>query len=314
MKDLLRAYFTFTKKERIGVMVLLVLILITSVAFYFIPDSPSLAKPDVALLQQQLATIDSSAALEKKQRPYHASSYEDDGPEEAPELFSFDPNTLSAAGWERLGIKPRTAQTIQRYIAKGGKFRQPEDLRKIYGLRAAECDRLIPYVWIAAAEPATARFNEGVRAVDTARQYVSRPAYPKPATIDINTADTAAFIALPGIGSKLAGRIVRFREKLGGFYRVEQVGETYGLPDSTFQLVRQWLQCDDPSVTTLNINTVEVATLQQHPYIRWQAANAIVQYRQQHGRFQSVDQLLQINIITPEMLAKMAPYLRANEE
>ena len=60
---------------------------------------------------------------------------------------------------------------------------------------------------------------------------------------------------------------------------------------------------------TISINAADVNTLQQHPYIRWPLANAIVQYRQQHGAYGSVDQLLQINIVTPEILEKIRPYL-----
>ncbi|MBO9571783.1 MAG: helix-hairpin-helix domain-containing protein, partial [Chitinophagaceae bacterium] len=65
------------------------------------------------------------------------------------------------------------------------------------------------------------------------KQRFAKPAFP----IDINTADTTAFISLPGIGSKLANRIVSFRSKLGGFNSVEQIRQVYGLRDSVFQLI-----------------------------------------------------------------------------
>ncbi|WP_420832406.1 ComEA family DNA-binding protein [Paraflavitalea pollutisoli] len=130
-----------------------------------------------------------------------------------------------------------------------------------------------------------------------------------PAIIDINAADTSAFIALWGIGSKLAARIVNFREKLGGFHGVEQVGETYGLPDSTFQAIRSHLQCAAPDLRTININTADADVLDQHPYISRSQAYAIVRYREQHGSYQAVDQLLQITILTPDNLEKMRPYL-----
>jgi competence ComEA-like helix-hairpin-helix protein len=130
-----------------------------------------------------------------------------------------------------------------------------------------------------------------------------------PPIIDINQADTAAFISLPGIGSKLANRIVNFRQKLGGFYSVQQVGETFGLPDSTFQLIQPRLQCGPAVLQKLNINTADANTLKQHPYIRWNIANAIVQYRQQHGLFHAVEDLQQIVLITPELYNKIAGYL-----
>jgi DNA uptake protein ComE-like DNA-binding protein len=168
----------------------------------------------------------------------------------------------------------------------------------MYSLKKADFDRLAPYIQIAAPAPF-------VYAEKSPRKYVKAP----PAVIDINKADTLAFISLPGIGSKLANRIVHFREKLGGFCSVQQLGETFGLPDSTFQLIKPRLECAPVDVQKININTADVNVLKQHPYIRWNIANAIVQYRQQHGAFHSPDELQQIVLITPELYQKIAVYV-----
>jgi DNA uptake protein ComE-like DNA-binding protein len=213
-------------------------------------------------------------------------------------LFPFDPNTLDAAGWKKLGINDRTIRTIQHYLSKGGQFRNAGDLQKMYSLRKADFDRLMPYIRIVTSPP---MYNTAKPPV----KYVKPP----PTVIDINQADTAAFIALPGIGSKLANRIVNFRQKLGGFYSVQQVGETFGLPDSTFQLIQPRLQCGPVILQKLNINMADANTLKQHPYIRWNIANAIVQYRQQHGPFHSAEELQQIVLITPELYQKIVAYV-----
>ncbi|NII23751.1 helix-hairpin-helix domain-containing protein [Pseudoflavitalea sp. X16] len=309
MKNYLREYFSFTKKERTGIIVLLVLIGVTVALPYFIrvPSTP----PDRAAfekLQQQLAQLETAkdSGYEAPYTPDHDLVTE--SRDEEVVLFAFDPNRLPAEGWKRLGIRERTAHVIQHYLAKGGRFRRPDDLYKIYGLRKEEVDRLLPYVTIEAIEPAKERPVAG-RTPDSIAHHNLPKRFKEPAVIDINTADTTAFIALRGIGSKLAQRIVHFREKLGGFYAVEQVGETYGLPDSTFQQIRKLLHCPSPALRTININVTDVTTLQQHPYIRWPLANAIVQYRQQHGVYESVDQLLQINTVTPVVLEKIRPYL-----
>ena len=126
---------------------------------------------------------------------------------------------------------------------------------------------------------------------------------------DINTADTSAFIALPGIGSKLASRIILFREKLGGFYDVRQIGEVYGLQDSVFRKISPMLRCSPGKIRKIDINTVERETLKVHPYIRWQMANALVAYRDQHGAFRSADDISKLENIDSEAVKKMMPYI-----
>jgi competence protein ComEA len=73
---------------------------------------------------------------------------------------------------------------------------------------------------------------------------------------------------LPGIGSKLSQRIIAFRNKLGGFYSVEQVGETYRLPDSTFQKIKPKLILGNNNVKQININAASIDEMKAHPYLR----------------------------------------------
>ncbi|MFN9114621.1 MAG: ComEA family DNA-binding protein, partial [Bacteroidota bacterium] len=128
-------------------------------------------------------------------------------------------------------------------------------------------------------------------------------------TIDINTAIQEQWEGLKGIGPGLASRIIKFREKLGGFISIDQVKETYGLPDSTFQQIRVKLVYNEKSVTQLNINELSLEQLATHPYIRYKAARAIISYREQHGRYQSLRELENIESIAPETLHKMEKYL-----
>jgi DNA uptake protein ComE-like DNA-binding protein len=126
---------------------------------------------------------------------------------------------------------------------------------------------------------------------------------------DINSADTSAFIALPGIGSKLAARIVLFRDRLGGFYEVEQIREVYGLQDSVFQKISPLLKCNGNNVRKININDAEKEVLKGHPYIRWEIANALVAYRDQHGSFHSAEDLGKLENIDRDALKKIMPYI-----
>ncbi len=310
-------YLTFSKKERTGVLTLLVLIaLLIAIPFLFplfikkkTYSHDAFEKEIAALTIQQ---TDSTGRYARKDfnddRPSYFEPPEKADSYTTSELFYFDPNTLNAAGWQRLGVRDKTIATIKNYLSKGGKFYKPGDIKKIWGMNEALADKLIPYIRIESDK-------EG--RIITERAFDNnKPAYEKktyhPSVIEVNTADTSAFIALPGIGSKLASRIVTFREKLGGFYKIEQVGETFGLPDSTFQKIKDRLALNIAVIKKININTASVDELKVHPYIRYNIANAIVQYRNQHGNFSSVDDLKKIAAVSEDIFSRASPYLVIN--
>ena len=125
-------------------------------------------------------------------------------------------------------------------------FISRKTFKKIYGLREDEYERLKPYIKI---ESNISKANDNFVSFKSKEEIQSVKTYAaRYSIIDVNIADTTAFISLPGIGSKLATRIVNFRDKLGGFYSIDQIGETYGLPDSSFQKIKQYLKLDNPSV------------------------------------------------------------------
>lgn len=303
-------YLFFTRKERIAIIFIVLLMMVCPIvpALYVLFNEPE--PVDHKTFEKEIASLhmqepDSGTAFSKGDYPQYQSSEKNYYSKAIKgELFYFDPNTLSAEGWIKLGIREKTANTIQNYLSKGGRFYKPEDIGKIWGLHEDEVKRLLPYVRI---ELKPTRDYNKYPGTDNVKTY-ERSTY----TItpcDVNYSDTAAFIALPGIGSKLAARIVAFREKLGGFYKIDQLAETYGLPDSTFQKIKSRLVIGNSGVKKLNINTATIDQLKAHPYLRYNIANAIVQYRSQHGSFSSVSDIKKIMMITDEIYNKTAPYL-----
>jgi len=306
-------YLSFTRKERIAIIVVVLIMMIypTIPVLYALFSKPE--PIDHAAFEKEIAGLniqeDSSTAYLKRNydgdHPQYRSSekkYYDKAI--GGELFYFDPNTLPVDGWKKLGVREKTANTIHNYISKGGRFYKPEDIGKIWGLHEDEVKRLLPYVRIE-TKPGNG-FNKYSNA-EPGKTY-EKPKYTI-AAVDVNSGDTSAFIALPGIGSKLAARIIAFRDKLGGFYKIEQLAETYGLPDSTFQKIKAKLVINGSNVKKLNINTASIDELKAHPYLRYNIANAIVQYRSQHGNFSAVSDIKKIMMITDDIYNKAAPYL-----
>jgi competence ComEA-like helix-hairpin-helix protein len=317
----IRDYLLFTRKERIGILTVVSVILLT----LFLPDILSKSnrnrpiKMDTAWMtavkRSEIIVQDSSNNDYQKNDNDNAYTYQYDKRKSSynenditkGELFYFDPNTITKPEWKKLGLRDKTIKTIENYRSKGGRFYKPEDLQRIYGLHDDEYERLKPYIKIESNAPETNEAFVSSRSKDKiqpSKTYATRYS-----VINVNTADTTAFISLPGIGSKLAARIITFREKLGGFYSVEQIGETYGLPDSTFQKIKQYLKLDNPSVKKININTSTVDEMKAHPYIKYSLANPIVTYRNEHGSFSKVEDIKKVMVVTDEIYNKIAPYL-----
>jgi competence ComEA-like helix-hairpin-helix protein len=303
----IKDYFTFSKWQRRAIVLFLIIIIAAVLlpAYYrwANPLEANQAEPIVLKQVEELvawqgndSSDDKFIANESWREPTRTKA------SNTATYFPFDPNTATAEEWLKLGVRPKTVQTILNYRNKGGKFKKPEDLLKLYGLPKEQAAALMPYVTIAPTETGKPFYKRD--------SFSARPAYTKNITpVDINQSDTTAWIALPGIGSKLAARIINFREKLGGFYSINQVAETYALPDSTFQKIRPRLILTEANVKKININNTSADELKTHPYIRWNFANAIVQYRNQHGEYQSVDDLLRIAILNATWLDKVRPYL-----
>jgi competence protein ComEA len=267
--------------------------------------------------QQQLAAMrtnekEAAAKEEDEQKgdwyQPKSKSYPQYSSGEKGELFFFDPNTASAEEWKRLGVKDKTIQTILKFRSKGGSFKKPEDISRIYGLSVKDADRLLPFVKIEkehVQKPTNSVESTTVSTTESKPVFSEKRSKP----IDINKADTTEWKTLKGIGSFYAKKIVGFRDKLGGFYSVQQVAETYGLPDSTFQTIQPFLLVNTSAVKQINLNAVTAEELKAHPYIKGTIANAIINYRTNHGNFSSVEQLQNIGAIDEELYRKIAPYL-----
>ncbi|MBK7148837.1 MAG: helix-hairpin-helix domain-containing protein [Bacteroidetes bacterium] len=214
--------------------------------------------------------------------------------------FIFDPNKIGVAEWVQLGFSEKQAEAIERVKAKGFKFRVPEDLIRVNIIGQKNFDRLAPYVQIAPIP-------------------FSKPAYEKPAyasaprekfVIDINEADSSLWELQYGIGPKTAQRIVKYRTRLGGFLRVEQVREVWGLPDSIYQSLKDKLVVKEVAIQKINVNEADVKTMGSHPYINFPLARVIESYRKEHGRFSSVEDIQKVALVTDSIYRLLQPYVR----
>jgi competence ComEA-like helix-hairpin-helix protein len=233
----LKDYFTLSKKERNAVFILLAILAATIIVPYFIPEKKMRITIDEDL-QQQLDKY----LVQNPRETRVINSTSDSVPETVKSyaLFQFDPNTLSEGGFRKLGMSDKVIHTIVNYRNKGGRFKTPEDIRKIYGLPATEATRLMPYIQIDSSKNNQTNYTEEKSSDQHIEQHQSSSQ-----KININTATAEEWKSLPGIGEVLSNRIVKFRNMLGGFKSVDEVHKTYGLSDSTFQAIKPYLVFKD---------------------------------------------------------------------
>lgn len=220
------------------------------------------------------------------------------------QLFRFDPNTVSEEELFRLGLPLKTAQTFIKYRTKGGKFYKAEDLQKLYTLTDEDYRRIAPFVSIAS-----------VKSLESKNAYFSKTTYPEkkvslePASIDLNTADAETLMLLKGIGPGYSKRIIDYRNVLGGFFVVDQLQEVYGLPDSTYQRIKDKFVINSKQIHLISLNTASEDILANHPYIRKQMAKNIVLLRNDLKKFTNIEQLRLVPLINEEKYRKIVPYL-----
>lgn len=224
----------------------------------------------------------------------------------ADRLFLFDPNKITKEELIQLGFSERVTSTFLNYRNKGGKFYKKEDFKRVYGVTESDYELLEPYIEIEKRkyEP---------QKKETSTPIFAKKEEPENIKIDINKATIEDWQKLRGIGPFYAKKIVNFRDKLGGFSSINQIGTTYGLKDSTFQIIKPFLEIS-PVSRQIKINSANEDELKKHPYISWKQANIVVKYRNNHGHFANDEDLKKVVVFTEEDLKKLIPYIDYSPE
>ena len=289
-----RDWFTFSKQDQRGILLLAALIIIVLILLWTKPmwqhQKPyEPYTPDSLLL--------SPTNLHQKSTPIKVA------------LHPFDPNTADSLELLSVGLSPYVTRNILRYRKAGGVFRKPSDLARIYGMHDTIFTHIEPYITIPTKKH-TAELPRSATSPDTARRehpYADymRAKY-KPGTfVDLNTADTTELMKIPGIGSVRARHIVEYRQALGGYHSIAQAHEAYDLPEH----LGDWVHISTPTIKKLHINKASLTQLKAHPYLTFYQARAIVELRKREGNIRSVRQLLFLNEFTEADIARLTPYL-----
>ena len=305
----IRNFFGFTRGEARGFSVLALLLVLVYTGWFIyrmLPQQPYNPVADQQLLDSLISILEAGDTISA----YEGKAVTQQHALRQQELFYFNPNTVSEDSLLRLGFPPYLAQRLLNYRSKGGRFRKKEDLLKLYGFQEKLYEEVAPWVQL----PQQEQFKQHRQEQQSAPVYAKKEFKEKPLApqkFDLNKADSLQLLAVRGIGPVLSGRILKFRDALGGFVQAEQVREVWGLPPEVAEvLLEKAYVTTDAQLRSLPLNTADVSVLSRHPYISRKQAEHIIAYRSQHGPFHKPEDLLQIHAIDESFVQKIRPYLQ----
>ena len=302
-------FFYFSRGQRIGIIVLIVLIVLALIANYTLKYFFPVTEKDgnaflteVEAFKKSLVSRD-SILKEQRQRQYEARYKKytpfPPYPKKIPyTLFTFDPNLADSATFVRLGLKPFMASNILKYRDKGGWFKTTADFGKVYGLAPEKYKELEPYIII---------HEKKMTRKDSL--YLKQKELKRDLVVDLNSADTTLLMQVIGIGRGYANRIVRYRQQTGGFVSVDQLSEIYGMRPENLEKIRPFCKVNTELIHKIKVNVAGVERLKSHPYLNFYQSRAIYELRRRKGKLKNINELKVLPEFNAVSLEKIGPYL-----
>lgn len=303
-RDDWKEYLAFSTRERNGVFSLLIILLLQIIATFYLnfsndkySEENNIATTDISRSWMQFRSMEKREEISSKKDSSKDDLEKNQDKKNKIQYFKFNPNTAGAGDFEKLGLNRRQVSMIEKYRSLGAGFRTKSDFKKLYCISPQEYLRLEPWVLL----PDTYLFPD-----KKPRQYFKEP---KVISIDLSTCDSILLLDLPGIGPTFARRIIKYRTKLGGYSSVQQLHEVWGMNDTLFDKISDLVYLTDSTPGTLHINSIALDELGRHPYIGFTVAKVLINYRDQHSGFKSLEEVKKVPLLTEEMFRKLAPYL-----
>lgn len=234
-------------------------------------------------------------------------------------LGTFDPNTVDSLTLIGFGLKPWKVKNFLHYRKAGKVFRSAEEMGKTHGWTVEDVERVREYVRVGKeyengkrlfggtekGQPGWEGRNEKYGKDGKRWDDWKSNKFHTLTKVDVNTADTAMLRRIPGVGAKISEAIVRYREKLGGFYSVEQLREIKMVSPELLE----WMEVSSPNVQKIPVNEASFQALNSHPYISYEQTKALLQYIRLYGKVKDEQALLETGIFTKEELERLRPYI-----
>ena len=286
-----------SRSEKRGLLLLLFLLLCVCGGMLYVGMSERVGT-SVQLSPEDVAELEAFATLtkERKKRQEEVRM--------PVQSFPFNPNTADSMTLLRVGLKPWQVKNLMAYRRAGGRWKDADDFKRLYGLSDEEFQRLRPYIQIPPAVKEV-YFTEHDRARQDSLHHLRPEKFTQLTVLDLNTVDTLTLRKIPGIGVGYSRSIVSYRERLGGFVSVAQLKDIEGLPAR----IEEWFSVEEQvAVRTISINKSDFKTLVRHPYLSYEQVKVITTHIRKYGSLRSWKDLQLYPEFTPQDFERLTPY------
>ena len=282
--------FVISKRSKRGLLVLI----LASLGLIFFPRVYMFFQKEEALVINSEQIAEFERTHRKFEKRNYSNYYSKKKKYKAPDS-KFNPNTYTLSDWINLGLSEKQSVVILKFTARG--IYTEEDLKRIFVIP----DVLFELIRDSVIYPE--RFQ------NSSNQESFKKQVKQITLINLNTADTTEFMKIYGIGAFYAKQIIRYREKLGGFFTKEQLFEVWKMTPEAYDKIKDHVFISEKDVKRININSVTIEELKVHPYLKWNQANSIIKMRIQRNGFKNIEEIKESVLIDSETYEKLFPYL-----
>lgn len=282
--------FVISKRSKRGLLVLI----LASFGLIFFPRVYMFFQKEEALVINSEKIAEFERTHKKFKKRNYSNYYSKKKKYKAP-VSKFNPNNYSLSDWMNLGLSEKQSVVVLKFTERG--IYSEEDLKRIF---------VIPDVLFEL-------IRDSVFYPERFQNSPNQESFKKQAKqitlINLNTADTTEFMKIYGVGAFYAKQIIRYREKLGGFFKKEQLFEVWKMTTDAYDKIKDHVFISEKDVKRININSVTIEELKVHPYLKWNQANSIIKMRIQRNGFKNIEEIKESVLIDSETYEKLFPYL-----
>ncbi|WBU89933.1 ComEA family DNA-binding protein [Cellulophaga omnivescoria] len=283
-----KSHFQFDKEQKSGIFFLLLLIVIFQVVYFLVSNGKfSSSGNNLSHNEELQALVDSLKNQSVKNNTF--------------KTYPFNPNYLTDHKGYLLGMSVAEIDRLHTFRKTGKYVNSATEFQNVTGVSDSLLSAISPYFKFP-------KWNTN----NNKQQSVVLKNYSKSVYVakDINTATALELQKVNGIGKILSARIIKFRDKLGGFLINDQLQDVYGLEKEVLErLLKQFKVITKPNVTKININKASSYEIAKLVYIKYDVAKAIVTYREENGSFTSFNDLVNIEGFTVNKIDRIKLYL-----